>query len=96
MHNPRGDSMRQRLTPYRRRLQTGTFLRTNSVHVVEVLGGTPMQFAVCAGHTACGGRSIDLMGLAARVVAPRSAAHAAATRQHCAACCRTRMAKNLK
>jgi 2-keto-3-deoxy-L-rhamnonate aldolase RhmA len=69
MHNPRGDSMRQRLTPHPGRLHTGTFIKINSVHVVEVLGGTPMQFAVVdAEHAAFDRRDIDLMVLAARAV----------------------------
>lgn len=69
MNNTRGDSMRQRLTPQPGRLHTGTFIKTNSVHVVEVLGGTPMHFAVVdAEHAAFDRGDIDLLVLAARAV----------------------------
>lgn len=69
MHNPSGESMRQRLTPHPGGLLTGTFVKINSVHVVEVLGGTPLHFAVVdAEHAAFDRGDIDLLVLAARAV----------------------------
>lgn len=63
------DSMKTRLTPQPGRLHTGTFIKINSVHVVEILGSTPLQFAVVdAEHAAFDRRDIDLLVLAARAV----------------------------
>lgn len=69
MPHARGDSIKTRLTPAPGRLHTGTFIKTNSVHVVEVLGSTSMQFAVVdAEHAPFGPGDIDLLVLAARAV----------------------------
>ena len=69
MSHHHDDSMKARLTPHAGGLRTGTFIKINSVHVVEVLGGTPLQFAVVdAEHAAFDRGDIDLLVLAARAV----------------------------
>jgi 2-keto-3-deoxy-L-rhamnonate aldolase RhmA len=49
--------------------RVGTFVKTNSVHVIEILGGSPLDFVVVdAEHAPFDRASIDLLVLAGRAV----------------------------
>jgi len=66
---PSNDKVASRLLPPEHRALVGTFLKTNSVHTVEILGGSPLDFVVVdAEHAPFDRAAIDLLVLAGRAV----------------------------
>jgi 2-keto-3-deoxy-L-rhamnonate aldolase RhmA len=62
-----GDRISEKLFPAAGQSRIGTFVKTNSVHVIEILGLSPLHFAVVdAEHAPFDRASIDLLVLAGR------------------------------
>lgn len=62
-----GQAARERLLPPAGEARIGTFVKTNSVHVIEILGTSPLDFAVVdAEHAPFDRADIDLLVLAGR------------------------------
>jgi 2-keto-3-deoxy-L-rhamnonate aldolase RhmA len=65
----RGSAVAERLVPPTGASRVGTFVKTNSVHVIEILGGSPLDFVVVdAEHAPFDRAAIDLLVLAGRAV----------------------------
>jgi len=63
------EKVASRLFPTAGAARVGTFVKTNSVHVVEILGGTSLDFVVVdAEHAPFDRAAIDLLVLAGRAV----------------------------
>lgn len=67
--NEQGSQVSSRLLPSASESRVGTFVKTNSVHVIEILGHSPLHFAVIdAEHAPFDRAAIDLLVLAGRAV----------------------------